>query len=180
MGLKEKLESLSNSQVYKLWNLWIYQNIAESESPSESEMIVELSDAVADDMIAMSELLADIDNINKPKPIEDQCPKCGSNDLWHGDKTWHGEQFEQETTCNACQFEFQQWYTIAFDVMTTIAAGEHIDIVAAGTPVMKRFEFAITLAGQGNCADGAWVDAINSFEADPGIPDAEQIKVFEI
>lgn len=56
---------------------------------------------------------------------EDHCPKCGGSDLWYGDRTWHGDQFEQETTCNVCEFEFQQWYKIKFDGMTT---GDHVDI----------------------------------------------------
>ena len=60
---------------------------------------------------------------------EDQCPKCGSADLQFGDKDWHGEQYGQETTCNACEFEFRQWYTIKFDGMTTIGEdGTNIDI----------------------------------------------------
>lgn len=55
---------------------------------------------------------------------------------------------------------------------------QHFDDVT--TVKMRRYEFTITLSGQGNCADGAWVDAVNSFGGDPGTPDEDQTKVFEI
>lgn len=45
---------------------------------------------------------------------------------------------------------------------------------------MKRFEFTITLSGLGNCADGAWQDAVEGFGLDPGTPDVENTKVSEI
>lgn len=69
MGLlKEKLEALSDSQIFKLWDLWIRQ---ESESPNESQMIRELLIVVDADEVAEAELLADVANIeNLCKPPE--------------------------------------------------------------------------------------------------------------
>lgn len=58
--------------------------------------------------------------------------------------------------------------------------GQHFDDVKADAATMKRFEFTITLSGVGNCSDGGWTDAVNAFGDDPGIPDAENTKVFEI
>lgn len=71
------------------------------------------------------------DGVVAESPItEDQCPNCGSTDLHYGDKNWQGDQFGQETVCNACEFAFQQWYQIIFDGMTKFDEDgcSHIDI----------------------------------------------------
>ena len=61
MGLKEKLESLSNTQIHTLWDVWIDQN---AELPDEKQMIDELLEiAVCDSGHTESELLSDIENI---------------------------------------------------------------------------------------------------------------------
>lgn len=44
---------------------------------------------------------------------------------------------------------------------------------------MKRFEFTITIVGDGDCSDGAWIDACEAFSLDPGIPDPERTVVTE-
>lgn len=49
---------------------------------------------------------------------EDHCPMCGGSLNYYG-KDWHDNQFCQEVECIACQFGFQQWYTLRFDGMTT-------------------------------------------------------------
>jgi hypothetical protein len=35
---------------------------------------------------------------------------------------------------------------------------------------MKRYEFTITLSGEGNNAQEAWEDAVEAFQLDPGAP----------
>lgn len=114
----------------------------------------------------------------KEKIQEDICPMCASIDLHHGDKSWHGDQFCQEVICYTCEFEFRQWYKIAFDGMTVVAKdGTNVDI---DSPIMRRFEFTIAINGDGENIDSAWTDAIESFGLDPGTPDPENTKVFEI
>jgi hypothetical protein len=66
----------------------------------------------------------------KTKVEEDHCPECGKADLWYGVKDWHGDQFCQDVACNACDFEFRQWYKIEFAGMTIVDVehGGNIDI----------------------------------------------------
>lgn len=40
---------------------------------------------------------------------------------------------------------------------------------------MKRYEFTITLAGQGETPEEAWQDAVEQFSIDPGSPPDEYI-----
>ena len=43
---------------------------------------------------------------------------------------------------------------------------------------MKRYEFAITLVGDGNTPDEAWNDAVEGFMLEPGItPDKSEYTV---
>lgn len=79
MGLKEKLESLNNTQIYALWDYWISQN---AEHLNEKQMISELLDVAMCDADSETELLsdvADIDNLCKPKPetqyYVSECPE---------------------------------------------------------------------------------------------------------
>jgi hypothetical protein len=43
---------------------------------------------------------------------------------------------------------------------------------------MKRYEFTITIAGEGDDEASAWVQACEAFALDPGIPDPENIAVY--
>jgi hypothetical protein len=36
---------------------------------------------------------------------------------------------------------------------------------------MKRFEFVVTLSGEGEDEEDAWFDALEAFEQDPGEPE---------
>ena len=46
--------------------------------------------------------------------------------------------------------------------------------------IMNRYEFTITLSGEGNTPDEGWRDAVEAFELDPGNLDADRYTEEEI
>jgi hypothetical protein len=45
---------------------------------------------------------------------------------------------------------------------------------------MNRYEFTITLSGEGNTPEEGWQDAVEAFELDPGNLDADRYTEEEI
>lgn len=181
MGLKEKLEAMEYLQIYKLWDLWIHQNC---ESPNEEQMIQELSDMVFHDPGVEAELLSDVDGVDKLCKIDAENIKL----LDFLQTSYNEYQADvlplvpdlYETNADESADEYEAFDLAKNEFLESLwdVISQHFDDV--GKPKMKRFEFTITLAGQGDCADGAWIDAVNSFGDDPGMPDPENTKVSEI
>ena len=46
--------------------------------------------------------------------------------------------------------------------------------------IMNRYEFTITLSGEGNTPEEGWRDAVEAFELDPGNLDADRYTEEEI
>lgn len=44
---------------------------------------------------------------------------------------------------------------------------------------MARYEFTVTLSGEGDTPEDAWEDAVGSFTDDPGLPPVEPVLVEE-
>lgn len=44
---------------------------------------------------------------------------------------------------------------------------------------MARYEFTVTLSGEGDTPEDAWADAVASFTDDPGLPSEKPVLVEE-
>lgn len=176
MGLlKEKLQSLNNSQIHTLWDYWIQQNLA---SPNEKQMIDALSDMVDADPVAEAELLSDIADIDNLCKLE---PKADNTKLLNFLKEQYTEYQENVLPLtpdgSSDDDDYRTFDEAKNEFLESLwdVVQQHFDDVNED-PIAKRFEFTITLSGQGNCADGAWIDAVNAFALDPGTPNSEQTK----
>jgi hypothetical protein len=64
MGLKEKLESLSHSQIWEIWEIW-----NSKETSDKNEMIRELLDLIFYNEELKADLLSDVEKVCSAGPI---------------------------------------------------------------------------------------------------------------
>jgi hypothetical protein len=163
MGLQKELETLNSLEVYKLWVLWGFQN---QESPSEAEMIEQLSDLVATDDVAAAELLLDIANVSctsQQQPQQDAILLAFLSASYAEYSRDILPLMPKNVHCNDVDYK-------AFDAAKNDFFEALWDVISQhfSDDDDKHFEFTITLSGDGCCAVDAWIDAIEAFNLDPG------------